>query len=237
LSGCLNWDFRELRCFTRIDGVIVNETPLRVGLGKEQGLGAPVDLSVYRVNGLPVVPGSSLKGALRHLAENLARSMGEEVHDPWDFEKVREEARSERFCIICQIFGSTELASHVRIYDARPIDGLKPGTFIKIGVAIDREFGGVRVGQFYSEEFVAPGTRWRFMMDVVNIKLYDETCNEDKRVKLLRSLISVMMDPGISVGARKTVGCGLIRLVNATWRLYELEDGVLKVAKSGVVPS
>lgn len=228
-------DFNELKVLTRIEGVLVNETPIRIGIGKGQGLGSSVDLAVYRVDGRPIIPGSSLKGVLRQLAENLAASMGEEVHDPWDFRRAEDERSRGRFCVICGIFGSTELASHVRIYDAEPLNPEEAKVFVKTGVTIDREFGGARAGLLYSEELVVPKTRWNFMMDVINIRIYPEPDDSDHRAKLIRSLIDFMIDPGISVGARKSVGCGLLRLQDARWKIYEIVDGELKLIRTGEV--
>jgi len=228
-------DFNELKILTRIEGVLINETPIRVGIGREQGLGSSVDLAVYRIDDRPIIPGSSLKGVLRQLAENLAASMGEEVHDPWDFRRAEEERRRGEFCVICGIFGSTELASHIRIYDAEPLNPEEAKVFVKTGVTIDREFGGARAGLLYSEELVAPKTKWNFMMDVINIQIYPEPDGSDPRAKLIRSLINFMIEPGISVGARKSVGCGLLRLQDARWKIYKIVDGELKLIGTGEV--
>ena len=227
-------DFNKLKLLTKIEGTFINETPIRIGIGQGQGLGSSVDIAVYRVGDKPIIPGSSLKGVLRQLAENLASSMGNDVHDPWDFERMKNEERSGEFCIICGIFGNTGLASHIRVYDAEPLNPSEARIFIKPGVGIDREFGAVKSGPFY-EEFVAPKIRWRFMMDVLNIRVYPEPDDSDPRAKLVRSLISFMLNPGISVGARKSIGCGLLRLERATWKVYELTGGEIRLAGSGEV--
>lgn len=230
-------DYRDLdniRLITKIDCELVNETPLRIGTGKEAPLGAPVDIAVYRVNGEPCIPGSSLKGVLRSLAESIAASKGVRVHSPWDFGEMEREAKSNRFCPLCGIFGSTELASHVRIYDANPKNG-SAKTFVKTSVSIDRDFAAARPGQLFTEELVIPGVTWLFRMDVFNIKFLPEPDEKDERATLLKSLLDYMLEIGISVGARKSVGYGLLKLKQAKWTLYSLERGEIKKVSEGTL--
>jgi len=226
-------DFHVLSSLTKITGILVNETPLRIGVGREPPIGAPVDIAVYRVNGKPIIPGSSLKGVFRSFIESIEASMGFKVHDPWDRQAVEDEARNNDFCIVCGIFGNGELASHVRIYDAEPLNEAR--TFTKTGIGIDREFGGVKPEILFNEELVCPGLEWSFRMDVYNIRLFltpiDE--GEDRRGRILRVLLDTLMSTGISVGARKSVGCGLIKLKKLGWEVYTIKDFELKLQERG----
>jgi len=80
-------DLGALRSEYVLDLVFVNTSPLYIGLGEgSYTLGSSVDLpviegSVY-VNGVvyqgPIIPGSSLKGVLRALAESIALGLGED---------------------------------------------------------------------------------------------------------------------------------------------------------------
>lgn len=54
-----------------------------------------------------------------------------------------------RSCLVCQLFGNTAVASHLRITDAYPTAELR--TEERNGVAIDRVFGSVAVGPFNYE--------------------------------------------------------------------------------------
>jgi len=56
-----------------------------------------------------------------------------------------------RSCFICQLFGNTSLAGHLRTADAYPLDVDKVHTEERDGVAIDRVFGSVAVGPFQLE--------------------------------------------------------------------------------------
>jgi CRISPR-associated RAMP protein (TIGR02581 family) len=214
----------------------VNLTPLRVGVGREPPLGSAVDIAPLRVRladggEKPYIPGSSLKGVLRSLAETILRARGESVHDPWDFKAAEKEAENGNFCLICGIFGSTRLASHVRVYDAYP-DG-EASTFVKTGVGINRDFRGVQPGILYTEEQVAPFTSWKFMMDIVNIRVFPEP--GDERGRLLRQLLQMLASGMVQVGARRTVGYGLVKLEQGRYEVYEVRDGLLvKVSEGGV---
>ncbi|MGQ9690650.1 MAG: RAMP superfamily CRISPR-associated protein [Thermoproteota archaeon] len=227
-------DFDVLKSITRIEGELVNETPLRIGVGREPPLGAPVDLAVYRVNGVPCIPGSSLKGIFRSLTESLAISIGISVHSPWDSKKIEQEAKDLDFCPVCGIFGSTEIASHIRVYDAYPKDRASH-TFIKTGISIDREFGSVRPGALFMEECVVPNTIWFFKMDVLNIIFLPEPDKEDIRARLLKDLFDYLINLGMSVGARKSVGEGFIKLRKAKWYVYSLKEGKLAILFEGVL--
>jgi len=227
-------DFDKLEVLTRITGSLVNKGPLRVGVGREPPLGAATDIAPLRIRFadgrlVPYIPGSSLKGVLRSLAESILRARGVYVHDPWSFEAVEEERRSGRFCLICGTFGSTGIASHVRVYDAYP-DGEAP-TFTKTGVGINRDFRGVQPGILYTEEQVAPGVRWGFMMDIVNIRVFPEP--GDERGRLLRQLLQLLASGMVQVGARRTVGYGLVKLEQGRYEVYEVKEGLLVKATEG----
>jgi CRISPR-associated RAMP protein (TIGR02581 family) len=229
-------DFDRLEVLTRVTGSLVNLTPLRVGVGREPPLGSAVDIAPLRVrfadgSEKPYIPGSSLKGVLRSLAEAILRAQGKYVHDPWDFEAAKKEAESGGFCLICGIFGSTKLASHVRVYDAYP-DGDAP-TFVKTGVGINRDFRGVQPGILYTEEQVAPLVRWKFMMDIVNIRVFPEP--GDERGRLLRQLLQMLASGMVQVGARRTVGYGLVKLEQGRYEVYEVKEGFLVKTVEGDV--
>lgn len=61
-------------------GQLVNETPLRIGVGRESPLGssavdiAPITIRFADGRSVPYISGSSLKGMLRSLAEAMLRA-------------------------------------------------------------------------------------------------------------------------------------------------------------------
>jgi CRISPR-associated protein Csm3 len=216
-------DLDTLDSLTRVEGVLVNEAPLRVGVGRGGQVGSPMDLAVYRLGKVPCIPGSSLKGAFRSYLEVLEASRGSRVHSPWEEDGME-------ICPICGIFGSTKLASHLRVYDA-PVIG-EYSTLIKTGVSLDRDFGAQRPGLLYTEELVSPGCNWRFKMDIFNIG-FPPSDDGDKRAVLIQRLLDALRAGDLHVGARRSVGSGIIRLKEAIWRRYEILDGRLKKTEEG----
>jgi CRISPR/Cas system CSM-associated protein Csm3 (group 7 of RAMP superfamily) len=220
-------DLDKLTLFTSIEGILVNETPLRVGTGQEAPLESSVDMAVYKVGENPCIPGSSLKGVIRSTVEMILRSQYKQTHPPWE---LPESEKNGDFCAVCGIFGNQELAAHLRIYDAYPID--EAPLFIKPGVAIDRDFGSVAQGPFF-EEFVVPGTKWKFKADIINIKVFPERNQADERARLLYELFEILKNKGLQVGARKSVGAGLVVLKEGKWETFELKDGSLTNTGTG----
>lgn len=219
-------DFDILTRLTIVKGILVNLTPIRVGVGRESPLGAAADIAVLKIrhNGreAPYIPGSSLKGVFRSFVEMLARSRNHNIHDPWEFEIMKQEAKNCSPCIVCSIFGSTELASHIRIYDALPASNTEPIIRLKTGVVIDREFRGARPGLLYTEEIIEPGYEWQFRMDIINIPFPDEN---DDRSKFLMELFKTLKTLGLQVGARRSIGMGLMKLKDAHYTAYVLRNG------------
>jgi len=149
------------------------------------------------------LPGSSLKGVIRSHCERIARTVGGSElscnplktegkyrRDPdyacskkLEGEKLSGPEIYAQSCFICQMFGNTALAGHVRFVDAYPdlpegFDELPDEEKRKIdpnvteerdGVAIDRVFGSVAVGPFQFE--VVTRGRFRTTIHVQNFTL------------------------------------------------------------------
>lgn len=137
--------------------------------------------TVYQGREMIYLPGSSLKGVFRAHCERIARTADteeaqakrgkplscnplDEKHScskKWEAEKKRRKDQGLQAptgaeiytdsCFICQLFGNTSLASHLRITDAYPVDFEKVRLEERNGVAIDRVFGSVAVGPFNFE--------------------------------------------------------------------------------------
>ncbi len=115
------------------------------------------------------LPGSSLKGVLRAHCERIVRTMeaGGEGHRTLACDPLGKQSCGERLvrakqkrdiaspqiyhdsCFICQLFGNTALAGHLRTSDAYPTGPVR--TEQRDGVAIDRVYGAVAVGPFQYE--------------------------------------------------------------------------------------
>lgn len=163
-------DFHVLTRRVRLTGTITTVTGLRVGAGKG---GDAMDLPILRdVDGLPFLPGASIKGVVRSTTEALIRGIGGPSDstlwscDPFSekscgFHKSgeRENIRTDTHCTVCRLFGSHVVASHVRISDAMAVErgGAIP-IELRDGVSIDRDLGTVHKGQKYDFQVVSPGT-------------------------------------------------------------------------------
>ncbi len=97
-------------------------------LGEDVGYpDAPLVRACYRVDGIPAIPGSSLKGVVRSIAEAISPSCVTVTrldrrlvpHQP----KRRDECRPEEACPGCSIFGRMGRMSKVFFGDARLVSG------------------------------------------------------------------------------------------------------------------
>ncbi|GBD36206.1 hypothetical protein HRbin36_01327 [bacterium HR36] len=143
------WSFENRYWIT---GKLRAKTALSVG-SRASLMPAGSDLPVIKTpEGLPFIPGSSLKGAVRAYVERLARTLeelGKQINgshikacDPLDEdkrcitsqqkEKIAEENKPEneftaalweRSCTVCRLFGSPWLASRVSFQDAMLSNG------------------------------------------------------------------------------------------------------------------
>jgi CRISPR/Cas system CSM-associated protein Csm3 (group 7 of RAMP superfamily) len=88
--------------------------------------GSPADLRFFRMNNRPALPGSSLKGMLRNLAESICNGCS-----PFD-NRIHPTCRSiKELCPACRIFGYLKSqnvhAGHISISDAIGQDGYEFG--------------------------------------------------------------------------------------------------------------
>jgi len=231
-------DFDVLTTSYFIEGEVVNETPLRIGSGKQQGL-SPVDNPVvtYIIRGreIPVIPGSSWKGVLRSEAERFVRSTpGIAKEKNWDVWRAcdifeitdREDLRKNEGknpCVVCRVFGNTELASHVHLFDSIPKGD--PALQVIRRVAIERITSSQSPGRLFDVQVVPPMTRWTFRMRIINVDLESDNPQGYLLSNLLRQLIE-----GIQIGGGRSVGYGYVRLDPdvLTVRKLRVEDGILK---------
>jgi CRISPR/Cas system CSM-associated protein Csm3 (group 7 of RAMP superfamily) len=150
-----------------IDLTLIPDGPILIKSGKEGADPTKPDMEfveTYHKGGRSIyLPGSSLKGAIRAHAERIVRTVGSDdrpqngngiwANDPLNDKRdyLKDKSASEIYKLSCftdQLFGSTEIASRLRVQDAYP----NPEKPLKLeernGVAIDRVFGSVAVGPF-----------------------------------------------------------------------------------------
>lgn len=121
-------DLYNAECTTgQIQGTIEALSPIHIGSGIID-LGQDVELikTAVRTHGKVVIPGSSLKGAIRSVVEAISESCVCKVSGrirravPRDFAECRQK---ERLCIACRMFGAMGFHGNVAIQDAPQIEG------------------------------------------------------------------------------------------------------------------
>lgn len=175
----------------RITGKLIFDTAFHIGSGKEGGLAT--DMGVLKdQQGLPVLPGSSLKGCFRAAAEKLAPYIGLStclldtdlsgqycVGDQRYFMKVNEQFKNQKSerdklewlgkhtCDICQLFGSPLQASRIFFSDGQ-LARWQGGYQVRDGVVIDRDSGTARHGLKYDFETASRETSFYILIDMDN---------------------------------------------------------------------
>jgi CRISPR-associated RAMP protein (TIGR02581 family) len=225
------------------EGYLVNEAPLRVGVGREAPLGSAVDLAVIRVKlggrTVPYIPGSSLKGVFRSSAVQLAGLKGLRVCSglsgetcmDWErpggetlLEWIQSELREghsleaikdfhERACLLCKVFGAPSFTGHVEFRDAYPI-GEK-------GEPLEAPTG-VRTGIAINRRTGAVHRGALYQVEYVEpgarfkFSMY-ATNLPNYALGLLAKVLRMMNDGWVKVGGFKTRGFGEVRIEGLTF--------------------
>jgi CRISPR-associated protein Csm3 len=217
--------FERLQGFVELSIEYETLSALAVHAGKG-GSFEVSDAPVIMSNDLPIIPGSSLKGALRSTLEALLAQAGFEVCVPdaaipneWRGQRVRSPKDRQEYaqsigrkaacaapspCPICQIFGTAGgrqgLAGRASFLDA----WAQPGYRIveRTHVAIARNTRAQAGGKLMNVQAVDAGATFRGKIRLVNA--------EDWMVgALLRALEGVEQ---LGLGAKKTAGYGAVRI-------------------------
>jgi len=218
-----------------IEGELIAEGSLHVGSGFTGEVeGAGTDSALLRDHRGLLIPGSSLRGAMRGMVERILQTLDRRgcvlfakgSHDTClsarDAKEQREkEALAEEelvdfllgkqngLCDICKLFGSPWLASKLRVSDCRPLGDTH--TRIRHGVGIDRDTRTARDQIKYDFEVLEPGPpdaenalRLSFAIEVHNANEQD--------LAILGILLKQMQQQGIIVGGKGSRGLGLVKL-------------------------
>lgn len=226
-----------------VEGYLVTESALRVGTGRVSALTGS-ELPVIRdARGHPFIPGSSFKGALRSYLESLVRGMAPQsvnlkhlACDPTsddedglclDAKEMRAlkekygdddaglaQAVAERLCLVCRTFGSSWLASPVRVCDLPVVADEWFDQFqVRDGVAIDRDKGTAADGQLYNYEVVPAGTRFELHITAENLT--------DWQRGLMWLGLRALKRGDVALGGFTSRGLGWVRLDDPRVRLVE----------------
>jgi CRISPR-associated RAMP protein (TIGR02581 family) len=218
-----------------IEGELIAEGSLHVGSGFTGEVeGADTDSALLRDHRGLLIPGSSLRGAMRSMAERILQTLdrrgcvlfvkgshktclsAKEDEEQREKEALPEEelvhyllGKQNGLCDICKLFGSPWLASKLRVSDCRPLGDTH--TRIRHGVGIDRDTRTARDQIKYDFEVLEPGPpdgedalRLCFAIEVHNANEQD--------LAILGILLKQMQKQGIVAGGKRSRGLGLMKL-------------------------
>jgi CRISPR/Cas system CSM-associated protein Csm3 (group 7 of RAMP superfamily) len=190
------------------------ESPWHVGSGFAS---AEVDRLIRRRggrHGRPFVPGSQLKGVLRHQAERIAATLGCAVSDPHADDVAHFGPLARSPLIVDRLFGSRYQGECLYVDDALPVAGLRPAVrdhMVVTRTALDRVTGTVRERRLFSSEVAVGdglilGSRLR-AVHPGGVLLVDEDGLPLEYVLLVAALLGIE-----SLGGQKSAGHGRCRV-------------------------
>ncbi len=152
-----------------IDLKVILDTPFSIGTGAMADSVADKPL-IKDAEGRPVIPGSSLKGLVRHECERIIRSLIPTFEDQWPCHPplAKDMCKADSLCPVCRIFGSpwypapitfenlilaTESGEPPRTW--KELHSLRK-TNLRFGVGINRSRNVVAEDLLYSTETYAP---------------------------------------------------------------------------------
>jgi CRISPR-associated RAMP protein (TIGR02581 family) len=234
--------FAQFESRTIIQATLEIETALSVGSRvslEPTGTDLPV---IKTVEGIPLIPGSSIKGVVRTQTERILRSVYCKpafwACDPFANPCVSEEKKEaflqeidqeikekkepaltrkiwEASCTVCRLFGSPQFGSRLFFKDAFLLNDLNEMpviTQIRDGVGIDRDLGVTYTRAKYDFEVVVPGTRF-------GIEILSENLDEWE-LGFLLSVLQLWQKGHFSIGGKSTRGPGWGKLQNLiVWRV------------------
>ena len=184
----------QLRKKVRVEAALVFETGWRIGSGQEGETMS--DLGVMRdPQGVPILPGSSLKGKLRSTCETLAHALGltacllnadasgvvctsdvqtysQTLHK--EYQRILRQSLDQRLhwiaehtCDVCKLFGSPVQAGRLRLRDG-VLEDWAQIVQVRDSVVIDRDSQTAVDGLKFDYEVVPPGSCFDLCIDLEN---------------------------------------------------------------------
>lgn len=183
-------DFTTFGSWLKLTGQLQLVTPLRIGAGHGDDFGLADIAVVKNRQGEPYIPGSSFKGVLRSSIEAFLRTIDPKLaclcvttqtgfdcpttKSPEDLDlyltrfKDEDDMYLNGTCRVCQVFGSSGLASKVKIPDLRLAETWLGPFQLRNGVSIDRDTDTAASQRLFTIEAVPAGTRFTFELLVEN---------------------------------------------------------------------
>lgn len=183
-------DFTTFSSWLKLTGRLELVTPLRIGAGRGDDFGLADIAVVKNRQGEPYIPGSSFKGVLRSSIEAFLRTIDPNLaclcvttqtgfncpttKSPQDLDEYLAKFKDEDdmylngTCRVCQVFGSSGLASKVQIPDLSLAEEWLGPYQLRNGVSIDRDTETAAAQRLFTIEAVPAGTRFTFELLIEN---------------------------------------------------------------------
>ena len=233
--------FERLQTITVLDVRYVTESALAISAGDQPA--EIMESPVIKLGGKPVIPGSSLKGALRSTLEAMLAELGHKVCIPAAAIPRRHRRQAEEYarrlgrmapcdnienpCPVCTIFGTAGrqvgLAGKGLFLDATVAGDYE--LIERSHVAIARDTRSQSEGSLMSLQAVDAGTTFRGQIRVVNAEPWEVGA-------ILRALEGVEL---LGIGAKKTAGygsldidvqeIGVLRFDGRQWQATRAQSG------------
>lgn len=231
--------FARFESRTLVRATLEMDTALSVGSRlsfKPTGTDLPV---VKGPDGVPFIPGSSIKGVVRFQAERILRSadLGPDFRacDPFDDPCLSPKKRNsekepgeteakyserlwENSCTACRLFGSPWIGSRLLFKDAslRNAGDLAVVTQIRDGVGIDRDLGAAATNIKYDFETVVPGAQFDVEVIAENVELWE--------LGFVTSIFRLWSEGHLAIGGKSTRGTGWGRLRDLVVQRVEKDE-------------
>lgn len=197
-------------------------TPLHIGANQEEAVTS--DNPVVRdVNGVPFIPGSSLKGLLRTASERALHLLSFERDacflvqggcSPHKQEVVKEIAKSgdeqklfttiyEQLCPVCQTYGGGSISSKVKFQHVFFDEHILPR--VRTSNKINRETGAASDGALFSYEYIQPKQTFKIVIEAENMT--------SDNLKVLALAIAQLQQNTIRFGGKQAKGLGQVEYV------------------------
>ena len=189
--------------YLKVTGVLVTQTPIRVGSSKSDG---DIDLPVLRDGqGRVLIPGSSLAGSVR----SSCRDLGIEES------------------LVNRLFGETEDGDKDAVGDTSWFSfsdiAIDHPVEFRNGVGIDRRTGTAAARALYSYEVLPRGVRLPFSMEVELPSGAVSGVRREEIEEVLKKILAGMARGEVSVGGGQTRGLGRTRLEDFEIRRFQFD--------------
>ncbi len=183
-----------------LKGIIELLSPALIGSGRDDNS----DMDVLRDSeGGVYIPATSFTGSLRHYIK-LDKSYKDKLELFWGTSEEEQDLSEEK----------TLRQSSIRIDDLLPIS--EPFVVIRDGVKIDNKKGIAKDKGKFDYEIIEPPAKFALNMEVI----LDGNEDEFKK-QMLATIIELLKNEKIQIGAKTTSGFGKIRLIDSTVNLFD----------------